>query len=121
MSRKKKADEPAPEPLHRVDHGELKKLAVALFSNQLFTSSHIEKGQEHLASSIFMPLLFLDNDGREQLAAKKPHVFYEFMSEAGPRAINGYPIFMSVKMLVKEDWDLVKEMAAKMGEAAEAL
>lgn len=33
-------------------------------------------------------------------------VIYEQMSAAGPRAVNGYPIFMSLRFMHREDWKL---------------
>lgn len=33
-------------------------------------------------------------------------VVYEDMSAAGPRAINGYPMFMSLRLMHREDWKL---------------
>lgn len=123
MQKKKKlAKNPTKEiPLHRVDHGELKKIAVALFGGQIFTTFHIRAGHEHLGKQIFMPALFLDDEAREKLHARKPHVFYEYLSEAGPLSINGYPIFTSMQMLVKEDWEIVVGMSKKMEEAAKQL
>ncbi len=115
-----------PEPrkkkkIERLDPDELKKFAVDLFSGKIFTSFHIRPGDERMGVQIFVPLLFLDDAGRKDLKKRKPHVFYEYLSEAGPRSINGYPIFMSVRTLGKEDWDAAKVMAVKMEEAAKSL
>ena len=40
------------------------------------------------------------------LWARDLGVVYEHMSEAGPRAINGYPMFMSLRLMHREDWKL---------------
>jgi hypothetical protein len=36
-------------------------------------------------------------------------VLYAYMDKAGPRAINGYPMFFEFAMLHKSDWDIVRE------------
>jgi hypothetical protein len=103
VSKKKKEPVITDEPLHRVEREELKKIASALFGNQLFTTFHIRPQDAHLASSIFMPILFMESADRKRLEAKKPHVF------------------TSMKMLVKEDWDEVVAMAEKLKETADKL
>ena len=40
------------------------------------------------------------------LWARDLGVVYEHMSAAGPRAINGYPMFMSLRLMHREDWKL---------------
>lgn len=127
MSKKKKQESPRPEespteePLPRLGAEEIKTLGVDLFSGKLFTTFHIEERDHHLASSIFMPLVLMKQEDRDALAAKKPHVFYEYLDKAGPRAINGYPIFASVRFMVREDWVAVVAIANKMKEASDKI
>jgi hypothetical protein len=48
----------------------------------------------------------------EQITAMKadPPIFlFEYMSKAGPRAINGFPIFDSFFQVSKEEYELVKK------------
>ena len=40
-------------------------------------------------------------------------VVYERLSQAGPRAINGYPMFMSLRLLHREDWKLAYDAYRK--------
>jgi hypothetical protein len=35
-------------------------------------------------------------------------VIYEHYEKAGPRGVNGYPMFMSMRILHREDWDIVR-------------
>jgi len=37
--------------------------------------------------------------------AKHSAMLYEYMDKAGPRAINGYPCFFSMRILWKENWE----------------
>lgn len=40
-------------------------------------------------------------------------VLYAYMKDAGPRAVNGYPVFFSCSYLHKKDWELVRNGIAK--------
>jgi hypothetical protein len=82
---------------------EIKELAKALYRGEIFTSLQVPEHSMHLLTSIFMPLAFLDVAQRRQLIENGAYCFYANMSDAGPRAINGFPIFFSLKYLNKED------------------
>ncbi len=43
-------------------------------------------------------------------------VIYEHYAKAGPRGINGYPMFMSCLILHREDWKIIREAAAREAE-----
>jgi hypothetical protein len=47
-------------------------------------------------------------------------MIYENMSEAGPRSINGYPMFMSCKLLNKTDTETVIKIAQRIQEAVKS-
>ncbi len=79
---------------------DLRKLALAIADNEIFGSWMIREGDmESMLRSIFMVLLFMD----EPLPDNVAH-FYEYYSESSPMGINGYPIFMSLKMINAHDW-----------------
>ncbi len=82
---------------------ELKQLAIDVLAGQVFTDRSIKQGDEHLARSIFMVLMFM---GPKHGAFLKEHcaMVYEYMEEAGPRGVNGYPMFMSFKWLTREQY-----------------
>ena len=44
------------------------------------------------------------HDGFQRKRLEKLGVIYEYYSKAGPRGINGYPIFYSFCILNKSDW-----------------
>ena len=87
----------------------LRQLAMDIIEGKVFGTWGIPESESpNTIGMIFMPLI---------LGAKvdegTAHV-YEYMSEAGPRSINGYPIFFSCRMLSKTDadalWPLIEEV-----------
>lgn len=95
---------------------EIKKLAIDILGGGVFTSWMIRKGDEHLVTSIFMPLIFLDDIQRKAMLRDGVVHFYQSYSAAGPLAINGYPIFDSFYSLDRED---VERIAKKMKQIEE--
>lgn len=91
---------------------ELKEIAVGIVEGNIFSSLSIPPGEaDNLIHLIFMPLIFLTDEQREELIAKKPAVIFAHLKDAGPRAVNGYPIFMNMEVLGREEADqLVKYM-----------
>jgi hypothetical protein len=109
--------------LPRKSDQELHELAVGILQNAIFTDRHIDPKDAHLSSMIFMPLGFLD---RSQLLALKrkqrPGMVYAEMRHAGPRAINGYPMFFECAILHPGDaevvWKKYKTLAGAVGHDA---
>jgi len=107
---------------------QLKKIAKDLYNNLIFTDRHC---QEHSLSLVFIPLMFMApsapslsddkvknrdsiiykllEEDIEQKYYKKfienIGMVYEYISESGPRSINGNPIFYSFRLLSKIDCD----------------
>ena len=98
---------------------ELKQIAKDMLADKIFTNAHIREGDEHLLATIFMPFVFMDEKQRDELEAKGVKVLFEYLSEAGPRAINGYPMFMTCKYMTGEEWDKVYEYYEKMKKAVD--
>lgn len=82
---------------------ELAEIALKIFKNEIWCSWFIRKGEEHMLPNIFMPLIFLSNEDKLSLVEKKVSCFYADMSNAGPRTVNGYPIFSTVGYLTDEE------------------
>lgn len=80
---------------------ELKQLAIDVFHGRVLTSQQVP---DNLLSSVFMILALSD---REQLlAALKDAAFiYADLKDAGPRSINGFPIFLCYTPLYKNEAD----------------
>lgn len=95
---------------------EVKDLATRILNNEIFTSQHIAPGDvESLMRMIFMPLGFMDRKAVLEMKRKqRPGMFWAPMASAGPRAINGYPIFFELHMVSEEDtirvWSKFKEL-----------
>jgi hypothetical protein len=58
-------------------------------------------GESYLDS--FTILVLLGQEHRDQMKADNIAAFYEYLSKAGPLAVNDQPMFMSMKMLDKDD------------------
>jgi|APSaa5957512535_1039671.scaffolds.fasta_scaffold158137_3 hypothetical protein len=104
---------------------ELRELAFYIFENKVFGtwSFHSDAEMNNLMGMVFMPILFMPLDEREKLVEEVIHI-YEFYDQAGPRSINGKPIFMSCRFITKEEWpkitkyvdELIKQRKEFMGE-----
>lgn len=85
---------------------ELRKLAVDYVEGKIFTTFHFheaEMDRGEMVGLVFMPLL-LGGVG----FAKDAWMLYEYYSEAGPRSINGYPIFFSMRKVIHKDAEAFK-------------
>ena len=60
---------------------------------------------DRLLPSVFMVLLFADANSFDGVV-----LVYERMDQAGPRSINGYPIFMSCSTLNRDEFERLKPM-----------
>ena len=87
-----------------MDKKEIAKLALDTFQGKVFTSDHIELDKQlDMLPLVFLPLGFMDEKGQNELMAKQPSMFYQFLAEAGPTAVNGYPSFMTFNVLNKAE------------------
>lgn len=69
---------------------------------RVFTSANIRDNQD--LGMVFMCLAFgaFENWPREKL--EEIGVVWEYMKEAMPRSMNGYPVFMSLQIMHRDDW-----------------
>ena len=93
---------PVSYPYQARPDAELKKIAADIYNGKIFTDRFVNSPSDTLM--IFMPLLFLQGDAHKDFFDDLGMIF-EYYSEAGPRGINGYPIFMSARKLSKSDSD----------------
>lgn len=96
---------------------EIADLANDLYRCMIFTDRHVQRPED--VPSVFMPLIFMKKDDIEKLKANPPGMIYEYFSEAGPRSINGMPMFMSFRMIGIEDTAKVMERYNKIKQAVE--
>lgn len=91
----------------------LREFVLAVADGRVFTSADIPKGQEaHLLQMIFMPIAFGAFADVRRADLKRIGVLWEFIDKAGPRGINGYPMFMSCRVLNRSDWDRARTAIA---------
>lgn len=104
---------------------ELKEFAKDLHAGRIFWSPAIPEQHTNLLGSIFMPLLLVDEETRADMRAKfetgEYAVVYAKMSDAGPRTINGYPMFMSCAFLGQDEAEQVLEYLRAIETALDAL
>ena len=98
---------------------EIKELATDVFKEKVFFSTMLEENQLHHLSAVFMPINFLDEPQIEQLKTDKIAAFYEYYDKAGPRSINGLPMFTSMRTITEEDLKKMGEILVKLKEAVE--
>lgn len=96
---------------------EVADLANDLYRGMIFTDRHMQRPED--VPSVFMPLIFMKKEDIEKLQANPPGMIYEYFSEAGPRSINGMPMFMSFRMISVEDTTKVMERYNKIKQAVE--
>lgn len=99
----------------------VKEIAVKYQSGDIFGSWQIAEHDMHLVSSIFMPLVFIDEITRKEFLRDGRLYYYSEMKEAGPRSINGYPMFMSLSSLNLDDVKRVLAKAEAIQKAIDAI
>ena len=87
----------------------LRKFVRSYCDGQIFTSAD-EPGRtvEKWASNVRMSFLPAAMGALEGVELSDLGVLWEYHKESLPRGINGMPMFMSVKMMNKADWETVK-------------
>jgi hypothetical protein len=93
-----KAKEEIASALGGYSEEELRKLAVDYVEGKIFTNFHLRQHDQDLLGMIFMPLIL----GAASFAQDAWMVF-EYYDQAGPRGVNGYPIFFSVRKIIQKD------------------
>jgi hypothetical protein len=71
--------------------------------------------------TVFMPLAFMDKKALKSMQREKVDFIYEYLDKAGPRAINGMPMFFSCHILTQPETKKMFEYYNKFKELADAL
>lgn len=87
---------------------ELKALAREWCEGRILFSTQVPK---EIISMVFMPIIFLNEEQRKELIAENVFAFYGKMADAGPRGINGYPIFWTMYRISEPDYKKVATFA----------
>lgn len=94
---------------------ELLQVAEDIYKGAIFTDRHLR--DKALLQQVFMVLALADQKTIDKIKASKPGMFYEYLSKAGPMAINGMPIFSSMRMANEDDTKKIWALVQKMEEA----
>lgn len=104
---------------------EINALAEDIYRDRVFTSDQIRQGDLNMLPVIFIPLVFADKKWIEMIQKDAPGMIYEHLSEAGPRAVNGYPTFFSFHIVSQEDakkvWEKFEQIEKLITDAMEAV
>ena len=91
---------------------ELKELAIGIHAGSIFTDRHLH--DQSALPMVFMPLVLGALKDKSVDDIKSIGLIYERIDAAGPRSINGYPCFTSMRLLDKPDTKRVFEMIQKL-------
>lgn len=100
---------------------EVKSFALKIIKNEIFTSDHIRPGDEHLLPNVFMTLMFMPDEHRQQLIDQKVTMFYADMKHAAPMGVNGYPILFSVGFIKQPDHQRVLDKYKQIRDTLDGL
>jgi hypothetical protein len=110
-----------PFALERMSDADLRKFIQDYLGNMIFTSAHIRPIQQTMLGQIFMPILFgAFEDYREQ-DLEQIGIIYEYYNKAGPMSINGYPMFVSMRLLHALDWERARKVIIQEEQRAKEL
>jgi hypothetical protein len=70
---------------------------------------------------IFMVLIFLDDISKKQMINDGAVHVWEYLKEAGPTSVNGYPCFYSCRMITTADLERVLAKAQQIKEVMDTL
>ena len=104
---------------------DLKQLAIDLAEGKVFSSSWIlekypEEEHARITKMVFMPLAFMEKKEVEEYF-KDCAMIYEYLHKAGPRSVNGLPMFMSMGKITREEIEQLRDYLKRYLEMKEKL
>jgi hypothetical protein len=103
LPKPEKEKKPKNQKIRRMSQEELAKFVDDYCSNRVYTDLHVPGQSPELVKSVFMILALMEFPF-SKAECKNIGRFWEYLSEAGPMAVNGQPIFFSVRIMHKDDW-----------------
>lgn len=85
---------------------EIESLAKSLYKNEIFTDQHV-RNQDLGCVFMVLSLGAFKNFTEEEVS--DIGLIYEYLHQAGPMSVNGYPTFFSLNLLSRNDAKLVFE------------
>lgn len=83
---------------------QLKQIAIDFNAGLIFTDRDVRNPND--LSMVFMPLIFMTKE-EWQSELSNVEIIFEYRSAAGPRAVNGMPIFMSFQTATKAECEKI--------------
>ena len=80
----------------------IKEIAVDFAEGKIFSNLHVQNQND--LSSVFMIMIFLNEEQRQELVDDDIIFMYEYFDKANPISVNGYPTFFSCHFMTKEDF-----------------
>jgi hypothetical protein len=93
---------------------EIKTTVLGLVHGRIFCAS---QAPPNLLGSIFLPLGL---GGINGVDVKTIGNIIEDFDKAGPRSVNGYPMFLSCRLVHVDDWKVITDRALKAQAAIDA-
>lgn len=111
-----------PKSIPSLPEQEITQLAKDIAMNLVFTSDHIRREEwDNILGMVFMPIVLGAFSEYSEEARKDIGMVYEYYDKAGPRSINGYPIFFSFRVVNVKDRLAVWEKHEKIQEALKSV
>jgi hypothetical protein len=82
---------------------EIREIAKQYWAGKIFTTRDINPRDKGLIPNIFMILAIGGNQIVEKLKSENATLLYEYMKNAAPSQLNGYPCFLSARYLDADD------------------
>jgi len=112
MSDQKPEEKPTKVPDRQPE--ELSQIARDIVKRQVFTDRHVRSMDDLSLVFMVIPLGAFKDCAKEYV--EDVGMIFEYMDKAGPRSINGYPMFLSMQILSKHDAKIVWEKVTKLEE-----
>lgn len=93
---------------------ELKALAMDIVDGKVFTDQMLTSGVD--IPMVFMPIILGGLKELTEEEKKDVAMIYEYLDKAGPRSINGNPCFFSLRILFREDFEVMYKFAKEYEE-----
>jgi len=83
---------------------QLKQLAKDIHTGLVFTNNHIPPDDPMALGIVFMPLVMMNDQQQKEFEEKQPGMVYEYLDKAGPRSMNGLPMFTSLQFITVDEY-----------------
>lgn len=102
------------EEIPGMNDDDLRQFVYDLMVGRIFTHRQIR--EESMIGVVFMPLMFGALSGWSDTGLSNIGAIWEYVEKAGPRSINGYPIFHSLRLINVHDWEIALQAMRKESE-----